>query len=153
MSKKPLVLVIVAVVVAATGFSVYAYVSKKPGNEKPPQQTTAETAKPTTQTQPETVQPVTDPVTVTYDNNGFSPKEITVAKGTTVNFDNQTEIPMWVASDVHPDHTNYPEFDAIRVNGQYPEPKNDFKFTFDKPGIWTYHNHTMPDHTGKITVK
>lgn len=61
---------------------------------------------------------------------------------------------MWVATDPHPDHTAYPEFDVLRANGgKYPEPRNDFSFTFDKVGTWTYHNHTNPTDKGKIIVK
>lgn len=89
---------------------------------------------------------------IIYDENGFAPREITVAKGTTINFDNRTEIPMWVASDSHPEHADYPEFDVIRVDGEYPAPRNDYSFTFDKTGKWTYHNHTVPEHTATITV-
>ncbi len=100
---------------------------------------------------PET-ESINESSTVIYDDEGFTPKIITVAKGTTVNFDNKTNIPMWVASDPHPDHTEYPELDAINVTGDYPEPKNDFRFTFDMVGTWTYHSHTFPDHTATVIV-
>lgn len=142
MSRKHLIFLTTVVVIVAAGFTVYALESRRPNSESPPQQTSVEVTK-----------PAAGAVTVTYDSNGFSPKEIVVAKGTTVSFDNKTEIPMWVASDPHPDHFDYPEFDVIRLNGQYPEPRNDFSFTFDKPGTWTYHNHTMPGDIGKVTVQ
>lgn len=142
MNRKKTILLIDAIIAVAVVVSLFAFLTRKSVTDIPAQQSTAETVK-----------PATGVVTVTYDSNGFSPKEIVIAKGATVSFDNKTEIPMWVASDPHPEHFDYPEFDVIRVNGQYPEPRNDFRFTFDKPGIWTYHNHTMPGDIGKVTVQ
>lgn len=142
MNRKWVIIFVDVIVIVAVVVSLFVYLNRKPQQEsRPVQDSTSET------------KPLSGTATVTYSDKGFSPAEITITKGTTITFDNQTEIPMWVASDPHPDHTDYPEFDVIRVNGQYPEPKNGFSFTFDLPGTWTYHNHTMPGHTAKITVK
>lgn len=89
---------------------------------------------------------------VTYSGEGFDPKQITVPRGTRVTFENSTPLPLYVASDPHPDHTNYSEFDAGVVLKRLPEPGEDFSFTFDKPGIWKYHNHTAPEHMGTVIV-
>lgn len=142
MGFKKSYLILDLVVVIILVLSVVAYFTRKPATEPSSEPKVANNLK-----------PMTGPVTVTYDSNGFVPKDIVVAKGTTVSFDNKTEIPMWVASDSHPEHLDYPEFDVIRVNGQYPEPGNDYSFTFDKPGVWTYHNHTMPGDIGRVTVQ
>lgn len=107
MNRKKTILLVDAIIIVVVGLSLFTYFTNKPKTDKPAQRSTAETVK-----------PATGPVTVTYDSNGFSPKEIVVEKGTTVSFDNKTEIPMWVASDPHPEHFEYPEFDVIRVNGQ-----------------------------------
>lgn len=92
--------------------------------------------------------------TVKYGVNGFEPGEITVAKGATVTFVNNTEIPLWAVTDPHPDHTDYPAFDAAanRQQGDMPRPGEDFEFTFEQAGTFGYHNHAAPEHTGTITV-
>lgn len=99
-------------------------------------------------------------VTVTYDANGYSPREITISKGSTVNFVNKSEIPLWVASDPHPTHTDYPEFDTVYGSDKYPSMGENFSFTFDKVGVWKYHSHTASGdgtdtgvHPGVIIVK
>lgn len=70
-------------------------------------------------------------VTVDYSESGFSPQAITGASGSTVNYINHTQIPLWVASDPHPEHTDYPGFDAA-AQGSVPEPGQNFSFTFTK---------------------
>lgn len=95
-----------------------------------------------------------DNMQVIYDDSGFQPKQITVTKGSTVNFTNKTQLPMWVASAPHPEHTNYPELDAGVIEGDHIAPGNpSFSFKFDKPGTWIYHNHSVPEHEAVITVK
>jgi plastocyanin len=88
-------------------------------------------------------------VSVTIDDNGFSPQEITVKKGTTVTFINSSSNPKWPASNPHPTHTDYPEFDPKQqgiVAGQT------WSFTFDKIGTWKFHDHLNPARRGTITV-
>lgn len=100
-------------------------------------------------------QPMQDkakPVTVTYAVNGFEPRNIQVTNGTAVNFTNRTQLPLWVASDPHPEHTDYPELDAGIIAGEHVQPGKDFSFRFDKVGTWKYHNHSAPEHTATITV-
>lgn len=91
---------------------------------------------------------------ITYDETGFQPKQITIAKGSTVNFTNKTQLSMWVASDPHPEHTDYPGLDAGVIAGDHIPPGNpSFSFKFDKPGKWRYHNHSVPEHRAEIIVK
>lgn len=91
---------------------------------------------------------------IAYTDKGFDQKELMVASGTTVTFVNQRNgRPMWVASNIHPTHTIYPEFDQGRVLGYEPLPKdNSFSFTFTKPGRWIYHDHYDPAQLGVVTV-
>ncbi len=87
-------------------------------------------------------------VLVTYTDSGFAPNTITIKKGDTVKFLNQSSRKMWVASDPHPTHTNYPEFDektAVANGGSY-------QFTFTKIGSWGYHNHFSSRDIGRIIV-
>ena len=48
---------------------------------------------------------------VTYTDEGYSPKELTVKKGDIVTFANMSSMPMWTASAMHPTHTVYPGTD------------------------------------------
>ena len=89
-----------------------------------------------------------------YEDRGFEPSEITINQGQTVTFKvpSDAEIPVWVASDPHPEHTDYPEFDAARILDALPSPGEGYSFVFDRVGVWEFHNHTFPDHTGVINV-
>lgn len=85
---------------------------------------------------------------VHYTNNGFSPTPVKIKLGDTVTFINESDGPMWVASNPHPTHTDYPSFDeltSVDAGGVY-------KFTFDKIGTWGYHNHMNHTQTGTVTV-
>lgn len=80
---------------------------------------------------------------------GYSPAELTVRKGDTVVFTTTTGKQFWPASDLHPTHTIYPEFDA-----QQPiNPNASWSFTFTKVGSWSYHDHLAPLFLGTINVK
>lgn len=110
--------------------------------------------------QPQPGAPKIETITVTYSDEGFSPKEVIIARGSTVNFVNKSQIPLWVASDPHPEHTNYPEFDVAYGKDKYPSMGEDYSFTFDKVGTWKYHSHSASGdggdavvHPGTITVK
>lgn len=101
--------------------------------------------------------------TVTYDGTSFSPSTVTIAKGGTVTFVDQSNSPMWVASGVHPEHTVYDGTDrATHCAAGYtgPTPFDEcqastanYTFTFDKVGTWPFHNHLNSSATGKITVQ
>jgi len=91
-------------------------------------------------------------VTVTYGDNGFSPSEITIAKDSTVKFINKSKLPLWVASDPHPEHTDYPEFDSVHGLMEYPDERDDYTFTFDKVGNWKFHNHSVSGYDATETV-
>ncbi|KKW11494.1 MAG: hypothetical protein UY50_C0012G0013 [Parcubacteria group bacterium GW2011_GWA2_49_9] len=86
---------------------------------------------------------------VTYDANGFSPKSITVKKGETVVFKNETGKPASVASNDHPNHLLYPEFDQYKTDQRG---KDEFQFTFEKAGTWQYHDHLNAIMGGTVVV-
>ena len=102
---------------------------------------------------------------VDYIDFGFLPDKLTIKKGATVTFANRGAGPLWVASDQHPTHNNYPGsgidkcgseelpgsslFDSCRNL----ETNQTFSFTFNQYGIWGYHNHLQPEHTGVIVVE
>jgi plastocyanin len=87
--------------------------------------------------------------TVRYTNSGFQPKKLTVSVGTMVEFVNQSDKTMWVASNVHPEHEILPTFDQFK---EVPKGQS-YMYTFDKKGTWPYHDHVSPAIEGVITVE
>lgn len=86
---------------------------------------------------------------VSYTTQGFSPKVISIKKGETVVFENRTGKPASVASNVHPTHLLYPEFDQYKTDQRG---KTEFRFTFTKVGTWNYHDHLNAGNGGTVIV-
>jgi len=87
-------------------------------------------------------------VTVQITAKGFSPASITIKKGQAVEWVNDDTEIRWPASDPHPLHNIYPEFDPKQPI--YPGEK--WSFTFERIGKWGYHDHTFPVNTGSVSV-
>lgn len=81
-------------------------------------------------------------------SGGFVPKEVVVDTSGTVIFVNNDKYPHWPASDVHPTHELYPEFDPR----QEIEPGKSWVFKPKKIGDWKFHNHLDPHQKGVISV-
>ncbi len=80
---------------------------------------------------------------------GFSPEKVTVKQGETVCWKNDSGEGRWPASNIHPTHEIYSEFDP-------KEPVKDggsWCFTFTKAGIWQFHDHLLPEFGGTVTVE
>ncbi len=88
-------------------------------------------------------------VTVRYTNAGFEPAKLTVPVGTMVEFINQSDEEMWVASNMHPSHEILATFDQFRGAGK----GQSYMYTFDKKGVWPYHDHINPGLEGIINVE
>jgi|GEM_PF-1953078 len=86
--------------------------------------------------------------TITLTEEGFKPKEITISQGDAVTFVSELNEPFWPASNTHPDHTIYPEFDPKAPIA----PGESWTFVFDKSGVWRYHDHIVANNVGNITV-
>ncbi len=87
-------------------------------------------------------------VVVSVTDESFVPEEIKIQKGTKVIFRNDGQRLHWPASNFHPTHGIYPEFDP-----QQPiEPGGEWNFVFDKAGVWRYHDHLPPGFKGAISV-
>lgn len=87
--------------------------------------------------------------TITVDVSGFRPSDITVPAGSTIRFAGAGGRAFWPASNFHPSHKLYPEFDArgpIAATASW-------SFTFERPGIWRFHDHLNSRSTGTITVR
>ena len=79
---------------------------------------------------------------------GFLPSEITIDVNSSVIFINKDSQPRWPASNVHPAHDLYPEFDP-RHN---IDPGQSWAFKPKKVGEWKFHDHLFPHIRGVITV-
>jgi hypothetical protein len=80
--------------------------------------------------------------------DGWHPRSIVVEPGETVTFVNQSKHTFWPASNNHPAHDLYAEFDA----GKPIAPGESWSFTFDRPGKWLFHDHLRSFYKGTIYV-
>jgi len=88
-------------------------------------------------------------VVVVLKEDGFEPRDIRVTRGTTVTFTTERPNKFWPASNAHPAHDVYPQFDPKRVLG----PEESWSFTVDAVGAWGYHDHVRSYFTGIIYVE
>ena len=81
-------------------------------------------------------------------NTSFSPQSLKIKKNETVTWMNKSDEPIWPASNIHPTHQILPEFDPKRpIKSQ-----DSWSFTFEKIGVWRYHDHLAPQKTGMVEV-
>ena len=84
---------------------------------------------------------------VTYTSEGsFEPEDLEIVTGDTVTWVNESAYGVWPASNIHPTHEIYPEFDPL---GEIP-PGDAWSFQFTRNGTWRYHNHSFASETGII---
>src|SRR5215208_8104454 len=81
-----------------------------------------------------------DDMTVSIQDFSFNPGQITVAPGTTVTWTNEGPSPHTTTAD-----------DGSWDSGTMQQ-GDDFSFTFDKPGTYTYHCSIHPQMTASIKV-
>ncbi|MEK9194986.1 MAG: hypothetical protein AAB975_01305 [Patescibacteria group bacterium] len=85
---------------------------------------------------------------IDFAETGFSPQTSMIAKGDTITFTTSRAKPFWPASDIHPSHEIYSEFDP-----QKPIAADEsWSFRFDKIGVWKFHDHLDPYFRGIIEV-
>ena len=102
---------------------------------------------------------------ITLTDAGFSPATVTVARGETVRFVNESSRGMWVGADEHPTHTEYDGTstrehcaDGASTNGTFDQcaavPKGEYwDYTFEKTGTFGFHNHVGSSSTGTVIVR
>lgn len=101
-------------------------------------------------------------VEVSYNGTEFTPKDVTVQKGGTVTWKNQSTGNMWVASAQHPTHTVYggtsrtahcaSSYTGATPFDQCKGESADYTFAFDKTGKHGYHDHINSSAFGSVTV-
>jgi len=90
----------------------------------------------------------TPAVTIVRTDTGYEPSEVTIKKGDIVMWKNESSDYHWPASDLHPTHGIYPEFDPLKPIA----PGADWSFKFDKVGVWKFHDHIRANKVGTVTV-
>lgn len=87
--------------------------------------------------------------TIVMDDEDYSPNEVTLKTGEAITFVNKSRSNRWPASNIHPTHDLYPEFDPKREL----KPGESWTFTFQNKGKWRMHDHLVPYMKGSITVE
>lgn len=80
--------------------------------------------------------------------NAFAPQEVTVDQNSTIIFTNQDTVGRWPASDLHPTHELYSEFDPKHEI----KPGESWNFKPTRVGVWKFHDHSNPHLRGTLTV-
>lgn len=119
-----------------------------PVNQMPNQQVPS-TSETTTVQSPVVQAPTVKENVVIHTDAGFSPATLRIKKGERVIFKNEGTRSMWVASNPHPVHSDYPGFDAKRTYAK----GESYSFSFIYSGNWKYHNHLNPTEGGVIVVE
>lgn len=81
-------------------------------------------------------------------STGFSPSKVMVKVGTSVKFVNDDTAEHWPASAFHPTHQVLPGFDSLSG----VKPGESYSYTFEKVGIWKFHDHLNPSMSGSVEV-
>ncbi len=90
----------------------------------------------------------TPAVTIVRTDSGYEPNVVTIKKGDIVLWKNESSDYHWPASDLHPTHGIYPEFDPLKPIAS----GSDWSFKFDKVGTWKFHDHIRANKVGIVTV-
>lgn len=88
-------------------------------------------------------------IVIQFKDGAYNPNNVTIKVGQTITFSNIGGDLIWPASNIHPTHQIYPEFDprkSIKAGDSWG-------FTFTRPGIWKYHDHLQPQISGEIIVE
>lgn len=103
-----------------------------------------------TSSEPDTVLDLTHQpeVSIVLGKTGYAPDTIRVTKGTRVIFSTTESAAYWPASNAHPDHTIYPQFDPKEPVAA----SSTWSFVFDRVGTWAFHDHLQSYLTGTIYV-
>lgn len=85
---------------------------------------------------------------VIMNKDGYEPSTIALKAGQAIRFVNSSDGKRWPASNIHPTHDIYPEFDPRKEL----QPGENWSFTFRQKGSWRMHDHLFPYMKGVVTV-
>lgn len=144
-SSKGLVVGIVIAVLAIGGLSVYALQSQKeaPTSNQNQADSTTGSSDPASEAAPTP----SERVAITFTNDGFEPKSVTVKKGTVITVTNNSSSDVEFSSDDHPTHRKNTEMNLKSLS-----PGESESYTATVTGTWGFHDHLDDDKTGTVTV-
>lgn len=93
--------------------------------------------------------PVQAKFVVSMTPGAFEPPAVNVFRNTNVCFKNKDKKARWPASNIHPTHAIFPEFDP---GAPVPSGKT-WCFIFKRTGIWRFHDHLFPELNGVVNVR
>lgn len=99
--------------------------------------------------QPQTIDKRDIVAEIRMDDNRYEPETVTIHQGQAIRFVNADTKPYWPASNIHPTHEIYSEFDPKKA----VPPGETWIFRFDQIGSWRMHDHLYPFIKGMITVE
>lgn len=161
-TRNILIAILVIALIALAAYAFSANLASAPSNEAPAQESAVESTG-TIMENEEDGGPAFK--VITFTDNGFSPATVTITRGETVRFINDSSRSMWVGADEHPTHTEYDGTSTREhcVNGMNTGNSFDqcasvakgefWDFTFEKTGTFGYHNHVGASNTGTIVVE
>lgn len=175
MNNKSIAIIVVAILAIGTLVIVYAVskdrtqpsptipsVSVQNEQERAQQKNPAENQNVEKKEEQQTSQQQSQNIVI-YGDAGYSPKSLTIKKGETVTWINQSSKSMWPASAMHPSHRVYSgtslEEHCPDIQGTAFDactgilPGGSWSFTFEKTGTWNYHDHLTPNFFGTIVVE
>jgi len=101
--------------------------------------------------------------TIRVTAEGFVPSALTIKKGESVTWMNETDRNVWPASAMHPTHMVYPGSDIKKCDTAEAAtifdscagitPGSSWSFVFNEVGTWKYHDHLRATVFGSITVQ
>ena len=96
-------------------------------------------------------------VLISYEDNGFWPKEATIRRGESVRFFNASSQDVWIAAagaDTSPVYPGTSECGASLFDScKALQPRDFWEFTFEKEGVWNYQNNLEKRDTGIVRVE
>ena len=95
------------------------------------------------------IQPTPTEHIVEFHATYYEPATLTIDPGDTVTFVNLAPHAMWPASDSHPTHLLYSDFDPKMEVAAGER----WSFTFTESGSYPYHDHLLPYIQGTIVVR
>ena len=87
-------------------------------------------------------------VIVVHVDDGYEPNMVTITKGQTVLWVNESSEFHWPTSNIHPTHRLYSKFDSLKPIA----PGESWEFTFTKAGEWHFHDHLRANKGGIVIV-
>ena len=142
---KIALIIIVLVVLGIAGWAVFGNMNE---DTKSTTQPTTTNQQQTEQTQQPANNDFGSSQTITYNDVGFSPEMLTSKVGEKVTVENKSTGTLMFRSDPHPTHTDNPELNLSPV-----EPGGSITFTPTVIGNFGFHDHSKPDHKGRIVVQ